>query len=96
LFKDLELAKTLARPASLFREDLSKVRNFPNERFGSVLRLYVICYEDLALTKEYQIWMIKNSGAKDVMGIKGADQMTIFSKPHELCYRLLDIARKYT
>jgi hypothetical protein len=39
--------------------------------------------------------MIENGGAKDVMEIKGADQMAMFSKPKELCHHLLKIARKY-
>ncbi|KAE7999817.1 hypothetical protein FH972_004212 [Carpinus fangiana] len=95
LDQDFELAKTLVRPASLFREDLSKTKNFSNEGYGSVLRVYVVCDEDLAMSEEFQRWMIENSGAKDVMEIKGADHMPMLSKPQELCHCLLEIARKY-
>jgi hypothetical protein len=89
------LAKTLARPGSLFREDLSRAKNFSNEGYGSVLRVYVVCDEDLGISEEFQRWMIENSGAKDVMEIKGADHMSMLSKPQELCHCLLEIARKY-
>ncbi|XP_059456446.1 LOW QUALITY PROTEIN: methylesterase 3-like [Corylus avellana] len=94
LFKDLELAKTLVRPTSWFHEDLSKVKNFSNEGYGSVPQVYVVCDEH-SISKEYQRWMIENGGAKDVMEIKGADHMAMFSKPQDLCHCLLEIARKY-
>ncbi|KAE7999819.1 hypothetical protein FH972_004214 [Carpinus fangiana] len=93
--EDFELAKTLVRPASLFREDLSKAKNFSNEGYGSVLRVYVVCDEDLGISEEFQRWMIENSGTKDVMEIKGADHMPMLSKPQELCHCLLEIARTY-
>jgi hypothetical protein len=95
LLKDLELAKSLIRLGSLFREDLSKAKNFSKERYGSVQRVYVVCDEDLGIPKEFQRWMIENGGLKDVMEIKGADHMAMFSKPQELCHRLLEIAHKY-
>jgi hypothetical protein len=93
--KDLELAKTLVRPGSLFREDLSKAKNFSKEGYGSVKRVYVVCDDDLAIPKEFQRWMIENGGLKDVMEIKGADHMAMISKPQELYHRLLEIAHKY-
>nr|QNR54842.1 salicylic acid binding protein 2 [Betula medwediewii] len=93
--EDLELAKTLIRPSSLFRENLSKAKNFSNEGYGSVQRVFVVCDEDLGIPLEFQRWMIENGGVKDVMEIKGADHMAMFSKPQELCHRLLEIARKY-
>ncbi|XP_062157064.1 salicylic acid-binding protein 2-like [Alnus glutinosa] len=93
--EDLELAKTLVRPGSLFREDLSKAKNFSKKGYGSVQRVYVVCDDDLAIPKEFQKWMIENSGLKDVMEIKGADHMAMVSKPQELYHRLLEIAHKY-
>ncbi len=93
--KDLELAKTLARPGSLFLEHLSEAKNFSNEGYGSVPRVYIVCNEDLAIPVEFQQWMIKNEVPKDVMEIKGADHMAMFSKLEQLCHYLLEIARNY-
>ncbi|KAB1214682.1 Salicylic acid-binding protein 2 [Morella rubra] len=95
LDQDLELAKTLARPSSLFIENLSKAKNFSNEGYGSVPRVYVVCEDDMGITKEFQRWMIENGGVNDVMEIKGVDHMAMFSKPRELCVCLLEIACKY-
>lgn len=93
--KDLELAKTLVRPSSLFKEDFSKANNFSNEGYGSVPRVFIVCDEDMITKKEFQRWMIDNGGPNDVMEIKGADHMAMFSKPQELCDCLLEIACKY-
>jgi pimeloyl-ACP methyl ester carboxylesterase len=93
--EDLELAKTLARPGSLFLEHLSEAKNFSNEGYGSVPRVYIVCNEDLAIPVEFQQWMIKNEVPKDVMEIKGADHMAMFSKLEQLCHYLLEIARNY-
>ena len=94
--KDFELAKTLVRPGSLFIEDLSKAKNFSNEGYGSIPRVYVVCDEDLAIPVKFQLWMIENDVAKtDVMKIKGADHMAMLSKPEEICHCLLEIACKY-
>ncbi len=57
--------------------------------------LYVVCDEDLALTKKYHRWMTENDGAKDMMEFKGSDQMGMFFKPQELCHHLFEIVRKY-
>ncbi|KAH1260422.1 Salicylic acid-binding protein 2 [Glycine max] len=70
--EDLKLAKTLARPASLFIEDLSKQKNFSKEGYGSVPRAYIVCTEDLTIPLEYQLWMIQNAGFNDVLEIKGS------------------------
>ncbi|KAG2724577.1 hypothetical protein I3760_01G024400 [Carya illinoinensis] len=94
--EDLELAKALIRPSSLFIEDLSKAKNFSKQGFESVPRVYVVCDEDLAIPGEFQRWMIENGGVKDVMEIEGADHMPMLSKPNELCDCLLHIASKYT
>ncbi|KAK6258465.1 Alpha/beta hydrolase fold-1 - like 10 [Theobroma cacao] len=44
--EDLELAKALVRPGSLFVSDLSKADKFSDERYGCVPRVYVVCNED--------------------------------------------------
>lgn len=93
--KDLELAKTLIRPGSLFVDDLAKSKNFSNEGYGSVARVYIVCEEDMGIIKEFQCWMIENYPVKEVMEIKGADHMAMFSKPQELTHRLLEIAHKH-
>lgn len=93
--KDLELAKTLVRPSSLFMHDLSKANNFSTEYYGSGKRVYVLCDEDLGIPVEYQRWMIANSPVEQVMEIEGADHMAMLSKPNELCNCLLEIANKH-
>lgn len=92
--KDLELAKSLVRTSSLFLEDLSKMKNFSNEGFGSVTRVYMVCNEDKGIPAEFQRWMIENGGVTNVVEIKGADHMPMFSKPQELCNSLLEIGNK--
>ncbi|XP_023926568.2 salicylic acid-binding protein 2 [Quercus suber] len=93
--EDFELATTLARPGSLFLDDLSKAKNFSNEGYGSVPQVYVVCDQDLGIPVEFQRWMIKNGVPKDVMEINGADHMAMLSKPDELCHCLLETAHKY-
>ncbi|KAM0975611.1 hypothetical protein ACFX13_018902 [Malus domestica] len=92
--EDLELAKSLVRTSSLFLEDLSKMKNFSNEGFGSVTRVYMVCNEDKAIPAEFQRWMIENGGVTNVVEIKGADHMPMLSKPQELCNSLLEIGNK--
>ncbi|KHN00598.1 Polyneuridine-aldehyde esterase [Glycine soja] len=93
--EDLELAKTLVRPSSLFVEDLSTQKNFSKEGYGSVPRAYIVCTEDIAIPMEYQLWMIQNAGINDVLKIKGADHMAMNSKPRELFESLEKIVTKY-
>ncbi|XP_038883600.1 salicylic acid-binding protein 2-like [Benincasa hispida] len=93
--QDLELAKTLARPSPVLHESLSKAKNFSEEKFGKVTKVYVICKEDKILEKQFQEWMIQNSGIQNVMEIEGADHMPMFSKPQQLCQCLLHTAKKY-
>ncbi|KAH7520754.1 salicylic acid-binding protein 2 [Ziziphus jujuba] len=90
--EDLELAKTLVRPGSSFIEDLSKAKKFTESRYGSVTRVFIICDEDKAIRREFQQWMIKNSGTKNVMEISGADHMAMLSKPQQVSDSLLKIA----
>lgn len=95
MIKDLELAKILSRPSSLFIDDLSREREFSDGGYGSVTRVYVVCTEDKAIPEEFQRWMIQNSGIENVMEIGGADHMPMFSKTQELCECLLEIANRY-
>ncbi|CAL5409760.1 unnamed protein product [Camellia sinensis] len=95
--EDFTLATMLVRPGSFFLEDLAQANNFSHEGYGSVTRVFIVCNEDYTITEEYQRWMIENiGGVKEVMEIKGADHMPMFSKPQELCSCLLEIANKHT
>uniref|UniRef100_A0A0R0FZI3 AB hydrolase-1 domain-containing protein n=1 Tax=Glycine max TaxID=3847 RepID=A0A0R0FZI3_SOYBN len=93
--EDLELAKTLARPSSLFMEDLTKQKNFSKEGYGSVPRAFIVCTEDLGIPLEYQLLMIQNVGFNDVVEVKDADHMVMLCKPQELFDSLQQIATKY-
>ncbi|KAJ4906072.1 Methylesterase 4 [Raphanus sativus] len=93
--KDLELAKTLVRANPLVTNNLAGTKSFSEERYGSVIRIYIICGEDNAIPEDYQRWMISNFPVNEVMEIKDADHMAMFSKTQELCARLLGIADKY-
>ncbi|KAK7346501.1 hypothetical protein VNO80_21022 [Phaseolus coccineus] len=93
--QDIELAKTLLRPGSLFIEDLSQQIIFSKEGYGSVPLAFIVCTEDLGIPLNFQLWMIQNAGVNDVVEIKGADHMAMLSKPQELCDSLHQIAAKY-
>ncbi|KAE8695351.1 Methylesterase 4 [Hibiscus syriacus] len=93
--EDLELAKALIKPGSLFVADLSKTSTLSNETYGSVPRVYIVCNEDEGIPEEFQRWMIDNFMVNDVMEIKGADHMAMLSKPHELFNCLSEIAHKF-
>jgi len=95
MLQDIELAKSLARPSSLFMEDLSKQKKFSKEGYGSVPRAFVVCTEDLAIPLEYQHWMIQNAVFNDVLEIKGADHMPMLCVPQQLFDSLQQIATKY-
>ncbi|KAK4840657.1 hypothetical protein QYF36_014931 [Acer negundo] len=75
--RDLELAKLLIRPRSLFLDDLSKSNNFTSEGNGKVNRVYIVCEEDEGTLKEFLQWMIDNYPVKHVIKIKGADHMDV-------------------
>ncbi|KDP31869.1 hypothetical protein JCGZ_12330 [Jatropha curcas] len=81
LEKDLELAKILARPPSLFQHDLSMAKEFSSEGHGSVRKVYIICEEDKAIPKEFQEWMIENNPVEEVIKMEGVDHMPTFCKP---------------
>ncbi|KAI5418195.1 salicylic acid-binding protein 2 [Lathyrus oleraceus] len=94
--EDLELAKSLVRPGSLFVEDLTQQNKlFSKQGYGSVTSTFIVCNEDVAIPLKFQLWMIQNGGINDVFEIKGADHMAMLSKPQELCDSLYQIATKY-
>ncbi|CAL9233661.1 unnamed protein product [Arabidopsis halleri] len=93
--QDLELAKMLVRPQPLITKNLAEKSSFSEEGYGSVPRIYIVCKKDLVVPEDYQRSMINNFPVKEVMEIKDADHMPMFSKPQELCALLLEIANKY-
>ncbi|CAF2278219.1 methylesterase 4 isoform X2 [Brassica rapa] len=93
--EDLELAKMLVRVNPIVTDNLAGTRSFSEDRYGSVTRIFIVCGEDLAIPEDYQRWMISNFPVKEVMEIKDADHMAMFSKPQELCALLLEAADKY-
>ncbi|KAI3452071.1 hypothetical protein Pfo_008736 [Paulownia fortunei] len=93
--EDVELAKMLLRPSSLFLEDLSKKSAFSKEGFGSVKRAYIVCTQDKGIPVNFQRWLIETIGVAQVKEIETADHMAMLSKPRELCQCLLEIANNY-
>ncbi|GAU40211.1 hypothetical protein TSUD_397380 [Trifolium subterraneum] len=94
--EDLELAKILSRPGSIFMEDLIQQKNiFSKQGYGSVPHAFIVCEDDLAIPLKFQHWMIQNAGINDVFEIKGADHMAMLCKPQELCDSLNQISIKY-
>ncbi|KAJ4898810.1 Methylesterase 9 [Raphanus sativus] len=95
LIEDFELAKMLVRVVPAMTSNLTGRKSLTEEGYGSVTRVYIVCGQDKGISEEYQRWMIENFSVKEVMEIEGADHMPMFSKPRELCDRLLKIADKY-
>ncbi|KAF7850971.1 hypothetical protein BT93_L4800 [Corymbia citriodora subsp. variegata] len=93
--EDLELAKIMMRPGSLFIEDLATADKFTGEGYGSTERVYIVCKQDLVIPEEFQRRMLKDGGAQHVMEIDGADHMAMFSQPQKLSDCLLQVAAKY-
>ncbi|XP_073127825.1 salicylic acid-binding protein 2-like [Henckelia pumila] len=93
--QDVALANMLARPSSLFREDLSKKRPFSAKGFGSVKRVYIVASEDKAIPVNFSRWQIENFGVDEVKQIDRADHMAMISEPQRLYESLLEIAEKY-
>ncbi|CAI0553881.1 unnamed protein product [Linum tenue] len=94
--EDLELAKAMVRPSSLYLHDLSKTEKFTEEGYGSVRRVFVICNEDRAIKEEYQRWMIENYVVERVMEIKESDHMAMLCEPTKLFDCLSEIADNYS
>ncbi|CAA0370475.1 putative alpha/beta hydrolase-1 [Arabidopsis thaliana] len=93
--EDLELGLLLMRPGSLFINDLSKVKNFSDEGYGSVPRAFIVCKEDKAIPEEHQRWMIDNFPVNLVMEMEETDHMPMFCKPQQLSDYFLKIADKF-
>ncbi|KAI4330628.1 hypothetical protein MLD38_028900 [Melastoma candidum] len=93
--EDLQLAKILTRPSSLFLEELCHAEKYSVRGFGECKKAYIKCNEDQAIPEAYQRWMIKNAGLEHVMEIPGADHMPMLSKSTELGKCLLQIADAY-
>ncbi|WCJ29051.1 methyl esterase 1 [Euphorbia peplus] len=93
--EDLELGKLLVRPSSLFLHDLVRARNFTNERYGLVRRVYIIIQDDRSITLEFQKWMIENNPVDQVFNIVDADHFPMLARPKELSRHLSKIAIDY-
>lgn len=92
------LASYLARPTRQF-SDVTKLMEdtvVTKDRFGTVARVYIICDQDKILEEDTQRWIIARNPPNKVKTIAGADHMVMFSKPHELCSPLEEIAGDYT
>ncbi|CAL1380522.1 unnamed protein product [Linum trigynum] len=77
----------LVRPCPVFKDEETEaeIPLMIREKYGSVPRVYVICEDDEIIKPDLQTWMIENNPTDVVKSISGADHMTMFSKPHELC-----------
>ncbi|KFK32713.1 hypothetical protein AALP_AA6G278900 [Arabis alpina] len=93
--EDLELGLMLKRPGSIFVSNLSKRRNFSEEGYGSVPRVYIVCKEDKTIPEDFQRWMIDNRPANLVIEMEETDHMPMFCKPQLLSNHLLEIAEKF-
>nr|GEV99911.1 salicylic acid-binding protein 2-like [Tanacetum cinerariifolium] len=76
-------------------EDLSNAKQFTEEGYGSVRRVFVLCDEDETIKEDFQRWMIDNSPVVEVKELKGVDHMPMFCDPKQLTVCLLDITLKY-
>ncbi|EOA28860.1 hypothetical protein CARUB_v10025104mg [Capsella rubella] len=93
--EDLELGLLLKRPGSLFINNLSKMKNFSDEGYGSVPRAFIVCKEDKAIPEQHQKWMIDNFPVNLVVEIEKTDHMPMFCKPQQLCDHFMEIAYKF-
>lgn len=93
--EDLELGTTLIRIGSLFQEDLSTIPPFSKNCYGSVDVVYIVCSQDLGITKDFQHWMINNNPVKEVKVIEEADHMAMLSRPKELYKCLMEVIDTY-
>ncbi|GKF48365.1 salicylic acid-binding protein 2-like protein [Tanacetum coccineum] len=94
--EDRELGKILIRPGSSFLKDLSNAKQFTEEGYGSVRRVFVLCDEDETIKEDFQRWMIDNSPVVEVKELKGVDHMPMLCDPKQLTVCLLDIALRYS
>ncbi|KAM7507024.1 hypothetical protein LguiA_017477 [Lonicera macranthoides] len=94
--QDVELAKTLVRPHGLYFEDMAKESLLTEKKYGSVIRVYVMCEEDEVMEEKFQRFVIENSPPKEVISIARAGHMVMLSQPTKLSSCLQDIAHKYS
>ncbi|KAM7507027.1 hypothetical protein LguiA_017480 [Lonicera macranthoides] len=94
--EDVELAKMLVRPNELYFEDMAKESLLTEKKYGSVIRVYVVCEEDEVMEEKIQRFVIENSPPKEVISIARAGHMVMLSQPTKLSSCLQDIAHKYS
>ncbi|XP_030529649.1 methyl jasmonate esterase 1-like [Rhodamnia argentea] len=95
--EDLTLAASLMRPFRLY-PDQAKMKEevaVTKAKYGTVRRVYIVCDRDLILTEDVQRWMVEMNPPDEAKVISGSDHMVMFSKPHELCHALGEIAECY-
>nr|GEW47158.1 salicylic acid-binding protein 2-like [Tanacetum cinerariifolium] len=96
LDEDRELGKIFIRPGSLFLKELPNAKQFSEEGYGSVRRVFVLCDEDETIKEDFQRWMIDNSPVDEVKELKCVDHMPMLCDPKQLTVCLLDIALRYS
>ncbi|KAK3416145.1 hypothetical protein EUGRSUZ_H01981 [Eucalyptus grandis] len=97
--EDLTLASYLVRPFRLYpdeaRMEEEAAAAVTKGKYGTVRRVYIVCDQDLAIKEDVQRWMVEMNPPDEVKVISGSDHMVMFSKPHELCDALGEIAECY-
>ncbi|KAF0923474.1 hypothetical protein E2562_006363 [Oryza meyeriana var. granulata] len=93
--EDLNLAKSLVRPANQFVDDpmLKDDKLLTSANYGSVKKVCLMATEDEL--KELQRYMITLSPGAEVEEIAGADHAVMCSRPRELSDLLAKIGSKY-
>ena len=91
------MASYLVRPLRLFRDEakMEKEVAITKGKYGTVRRVYILCEQDLILPEDLQRWIVEVNPPDEVKVISGSDHMVMFSKPHELCGALGEIAECY-
>ncbi|XP_010026416.2 probable esterase PIR7A [Eucalyptus grandis] len=95
--EDLTLASYLMSQSRLY-PDQAKMKEevaVTGGKYGAVRRVYIMCDQDLIVTEDMQRWMVEMNRPDEVKVISGSDHMVMFSKPHELCRALGEIAERY-
>ncbi|KAK9948784.1 hypothetical protein M0R45_004346 [Rubus argutus] len=90
--EDLTLALSLVRFSPLFNEEIK----LTEKKYGLVLRVFIVCDQDLGIKEDLQMWMIRKNPPNEVKVINGSDHMVMFSRPLELFSNLLKVAEKYS
>ncbi|CAL4969839.1 unnamed protein product [Urochloa decumbens] len=93
--EDLTLATSMVRPSRRFLND--ETMNgaiLTTERYGAVRRVYIVAEDDELKPAEMQRLMVSWNPGTQVIGLKGADHMPMFSTPRELSELLIEISNK--